>query len=470
MQAKILKGLIDLKAIELFPLMEAKEDVIFSDDSMEELYWIVRSYYDQYDDIPTVKYLKEYLSLEKETKADKALKEVMDSELVTDVRGILDLHLKTIIKNNLTKKVKAIHNKLKLSSVSDIEEMLEELQEAVEDSYSYISNVEASEALLFGDDAADNYRKRYRQSKQTQDFFVGEYGLKEIDDHTGGVIQGDLITILGYTNQGKSPLMRFIAYQQILRGKNVVIFPLETTKERIEESFYLLHANNTKRFGYGKPRITSDDLKHGRLTEEQESYFLDEVVPDFTNSKDLGMLYIYQPEDEITLDKLKSKVRQIHNSVMPVDYLILDAAYLVSPYPGASLADKDAMNSMLRKLRLFGLTFGRGKHPLQIVNAHQTQRKGFEKMLSNENHLYDLTAVSDFNSIERDSTMIISVAMTPEMQDANEVQIQNLKARESKLFKTFKVQFDGATGRYFSAENDMSEDDAVEVIEDLDII
>jgi hypothetical protein len=117
---------------------------------------------------------------------------------------------------------------------------------------------------------------------------------------------------------------------------------------------------------------------------------------------------------------------------------------------------------------MFSLTFDRGRQ-LTILNAAQSNRGGYEAMLKHPNHLYDLSALSDYNALERDSTIIISVAQTPEDAAANQVRIQNLKSRETAKFLPFLATFDGETGTYHNQVSSIDDDDAIDIIDQIEV-
>ncbi|EJF06088.1 replicative DNA helicase [Thiovulum sp. ES] len=469
-QQKILKSMLEHGDVDTFSIIDNKEEHIFTESSNLALYHVLADYYVKFDKMPQESYLEEMFKLEKESEAKESYKELKTYEgTEQDIVPIVILQLKHTIKHTFQRKLKASANATKTANLSNIEDLILELQETLEDLQRLLDTAEVNESLLHGDSAADSFRKRYRKNKDNNSYFVSEYGLKPLDNHLGGIIRGDLISVLGYTNQGKSPLLRFIAYKQLLQGKNVIFVPLESDHDKSIDQFLVLHANNIERFGAGNPVITMDNLKHSNLTQEAEDYLLDTVVEDFTNSDDMGTLYIFQPEDEIAFEELKSKVRMVHKNIMPVDFLVIDYATLLLPSASSSRYDKDSVNFMLRRLRLFGLTFDKGRNPLQIVNAVQSQRKGYEDMLKNKGNYYSLTAISDYNAIERDSTNIFSVAQTPEMAEANEVQLQGLKARDNKLMSPTKIQFNGGTGWYLDTVSVTSEEEAIELIDEIDL-
>lgn len=110
----------------------------------------------------------------------------------------------------------------------------------------------------------------------------------------------------------------------------------------------------------------------------------------------------------------------------------------------------------------------------QGISVHncQANRSGYDEACSpkNQDHLYKMTAIGDYNSIERDSTHIISILQTPDMKAEGVAQLQHLKSRESALFPTHKVQFDGSSGwMRETASLDIDESTIVSAISELEL-
>ena len=103
------------------------------------------------------------------------------------------------------------------------------------------------------------------------------------------------------------------------------------------------------------------------------------------------------------------------------------------------------------------------------IGACQINRKGYKDMLADKEHLYDLTAIGDFNAIERDSTLLFSIARTMEDENNRVARIQCLKTRDDRKVPPFIINFDGETGYFHTAQQTMSDEAAIEELESLDI-
>ena len=126
-------------------------------------------------------------------------------------------------------------------------------------------------------------------------YYIGKLGSDTIDSAIGGLHNVDLINLGGFTNQGKSPFMRQITYNLLMQGLNCMFVSLEMDYSSIETSFYTLHANNYKVFGFSNPKVTTKEVREATLSEEEEDYLFNQVIEDFNNNDSYGSLYILQP-------------------------------------------------------------------------------------------------------------------------------------------------------------------------------
>ena len=457
----------------LFEIIDRKESFLF-DENQEILYNILKGMYLKNDVVPSAEILDAYFKYEKLNPAKGVWEHLrLDAvEPIKDIKILTDLALSIIIKGKTKQALKATNNSLNIKGNSNVYDILESLQDTIGEFKEALENDQHTELYLEGEQAANEYRLEYEKRKNGNTVFLGKYGIESIDRNVTGYERSDLIHIAGFTNQGKSPLLRFLAYQALLQGLNVVFFTLEISSDRIRDQFYTLHANNGQRFGFNNPKITSDKLKRGELTPDEENFLLNQVIPDFTTAADMGLLYILQPDGEYTFDDMCLKVRRINKTVMPVDVLALDYATLLLPSSNVSRVDTTTTNIMLRRLRQFGLSFKKAncdKPGLMILNAAQTNRTGFEEACKHPQNLYDLSALGQYNSLEKDATAVYSVLQTNDMKAAGEVQVQPLKLRDGKFFPPFKMIFDGETGFYYETNQKLTSEDKADIIASIDL-
>jgi len=467
----ILKTILYNKVTTEFDYIEGREELVFKEEGQLKFYEFILEYYRKYDVIPSLKYCKEFFSAEKDNPAKMVYNQIRQKsveKIKDNIRATIDLQLRTslyVVSKNIAKEFQA---DLKLGNPSELESTVDKLQEDLIFIKNNLAEKKSVEGLLHEKtNAKDKYLSKYKKRKLNDGYYIAKFGVDLLDNTIGGIHSVDFISIVGYVKQFKSTLARQIGYNFLTQVKNVVFITLEMSYDDIENHFYTLHANNTKRFGFDKPKITNKAVKEATLDGEAEEYFLDTVIPDFTEAEDLGSLYIKQPEGNYTLDHLKSDLNKIHKNIMPIDLVIIDSPLQMYPYLG-SRRSREEMNTMIADIRNLSLTFNGGEG-LPIIATFQINRSGYDEMLRGKRNLYDLTAIAEYNEVERSSTHVISTAQTEDMRESNEVQLQHLASRETELFETKKVMIDPQTGVYFNTDNKFDEEDVDSIIDEIDI-
>ena len=112
-------------------------------------------------------------------------------------------------------------------------------------------------------ESVDEQKNRYLERKENPN--LEEYiptGFDVIDEVEGGFRKSELVYIIGRKGSGKSILMLNFAYNAWIRGKNVLLFSLEISKEDYERRLAACACN-----------IRSNGLKKGTLTPDEEGRF-----------------------------------------------------------------------------------------------------------------------------------------------------------------------------------------------------
>ena len=465
----IIKTIIENKDSAAIAAISGKEAFIL-DETDSHIYSTIYQYFNKFNAVPEYGYLEKLFNKNNEPDIVEYLEQMREKKPISDTAlPLIEDRLAEYSRKTANTLLTNTKNELKLASIDEISGNIETL---ITDLCNVQSNAklrESKQGLLYGQSSIDAFERRLQKAKVQDSHFIGKFGIDRLDDALGGYTKHDMINIMGFTGQGKSQLLRFLAYQALLQGLNVVFVPLETSRDDTEDSFYVLHANNYELWGNKVPRITKNNIKSGRLAKDAENYLKD-VVRHFNTAEDMGSLYIIQPQDSnYSMDTLMADLKTIHKTKMPVDVLVLDYISLLRPYSTAKYIDATMINQMHSRMRQEMLSFD-GGNGFTYMGACQVNRKGYKDMLADKEHLYDMTAIGDYNSIERDSTVLLSVARTPEDENSRVSRIQNLKARDNKTASPFIINFDGATGLYFSAgTDDISDEDALQQLEELEI-
>lgn len=151
----------------------------------------------------------------------------------------------------------------------------------------------------------DERRKRYTNQDDLLDGVP--LGLDEVDEHTRGILPGELAVVAANTKVGKSWTLIHSALEARKAGFTPYVATLEMSVHEMEERFDALSSG----VGYG--RLQRRELsfeEHRRLAESQDRL------------AELGPVYIEQPDrGERTVQYLTTRARQLGANYLIIDQL-----------------------------------------------------------------------------------------------------------------------------------------------------
>ena len=271
-------------------------------------------------------------------------------------------------------------------------------------------------------------------------------GLPEVDSKYNGFRKSELITLMGYTGDGKTTVSINWAYQAFLQGFNVVYVSLELPIEDIKKRFHVRHAANTTIFNHGPIFLTTymDRL----LSDEEAHYMFRTVVPDFTRNSapggaTRGSIRILEPkEDGFTFELLKSELLKLH-AEYPLDVFFLDYPNLMDVEPGRGQDFNKAMARLYVKLKTLCRTFNDGDRLIGFIPT-QVNRNGREAAEKAQG-IYTLRAIQEHSEIANSSDFVFAVYRDSLLKSDGECLFSNPKARRAGEIDPFKATFAGAT-------------------------
>jgi len=142
-------------------------------------------------------------------------------------------------------------------------------------------------------------------------------GLRDLDDRLGGLHNSDLLIIAGRPSMGKTALATNIAFnaaqklQESGKKSTVAFFSLEMSSEQL-----------STRILAEQSRIKSNDIRRGRISEEQFDKFLE-------TSKNISELPLYIDETPaISIAALSNRARRIKR-IYGLDLIVVDYIQLM---------------------------------------------------------------------------------------------------------------------------------------------
>ena len=213
-------------------------------------------------------------------------------------------------------------------------------------------------------------------------------GLRDLDDRLGGLHKSDLIIIAGRPSMGKTALATNIAFnaakkiQDNEKNSSVAFFSLEMSSEQL-----------STRILAEQSRIKSNDIRRGRISEEQFDKFIEA-------SKNISELPLYIDETPaISIAALSNRARRIKR-IYGLDMVVVDYIQLMT----ASNSRKDGRVQEISEITQ-GLKALAKELSVPVLALSQLSR-AVEQRDNNKPQLADLR---ESGSIEQDADVVMFV-------------------------------------------------------------
>lgn len=247
-------------------------------------------------------------------------------------------------------------------------------------------------------------------------------GWDVIDAMTAGFQQGTCGCIAGFTSHGKSTISNNLAYRNAKLGKKVAIMSLEITPDLCQKIILSRHSYEMKK------NLSYQTIIRGHLQKEDEDTLFDVVEPDFLETVGKNLL-ILGSEDIVEYSErgFEKLYTLIEEKLGGLDLIIWDH---VNQFLYVNSKNKEETGNHYIKYLTDVTKSHRTKQGTLPVTLFvvQCNRTGW-KQASKQDGRYDLTALSDFNEIEKSCTYVIFTYADEAMRAANENKMQLLKHR-----------------------------------------
>lgn len=262
---------------------------------------------------------------------------------------------------------------------------------------------------------------------------VIETGYTKIDERAGMLKNGDLILIIAATAELKSTLAANIAYNNFIKGKNVIIFTAETARKTYARRFYSRHSCDPR---FGSFGLDSNKIRDGKLTEEEEKQYL-EAMDDFAHNPAYGYLNIVQMTQGATLDFVATKMEEV-NRHHPLDLCVVDYLELMTSTRKRQ-SRREEIESLLIESKEIALTFNNGKG-IPIIDLHQASQQAREEVKDDNDKFYTVRDAAHTSEAGKSSDLMLGILFDDELRAKNECAVKLLKCRDGapgELFHLF---------------------------------
>ncbi|MDC1125429.1 replicative DNA helicase [Candidatus Pelagibacter sp.] len=213
-------------------------------------------------------------------------------------------------------------------------------------------------------------------------------GLRDLDDKLGGLHQSDLIIIAGRPSMGKTSLATNIAFnaaqklQESGKKSSIAFFSLEMSSEQLSTRIISEQA-----------RISSNDIRRGRISDEQFDKFLE-------TSKNIAELPLYIDETPaISIAAMSNRARRIKR-LFGLDMVVVDYIQLMR----GTTFNKDGRVQEISQITQ-GLKAIAKELSVPVVALSQLSRQVEQR----DDHKPQLSDLRESGSIEQDADVVMFV-------------------------------------------------------------
>ncbi len=261
------------------------------------------------------------------------------------------------------------------------------------------------------------------------------FGVETIDKAIGGITPGSFNVIFAYTGSFKTLSAVNIAYNNSFKKDfNICYISLEVIKSDLMWNIYSRHSfeMHSPKFPY----LPHDKIRHAQLTEKEEDFLYNDVIPDYNNNKK-GKLYLLDESDfeSLTFMGFEKRLREMETLCKKetgkgIDCVIVDQAQLLKFGAKDSGIGQEGsvINAWVSFFRQQCLNFLGSGRPIAVIMLSQANREGWKRAVKNEGR-YDLRAISEANELERAAWRIFSIFTDENMKTSKEAKVQCLKNR-----------------------------------------
>ncbi len=213
-------------------------------------------------------------------------------------------------------------------------------------------------------------------------------GLRDLDDKLGGLHQSDLIIIAGRPSMGKTSLATNIAFnaakhiQENKKKSSVAFFSLEMSSEQLSTRILSEQA-----------RIGSNDIRRGRISDEQFDQFLE-------TSKNIAELPLFIDETPaISIAAMGNRARRIKR-LHGLDMVVVDYIQLMKGTTSNKDGRVQEISQITQGLKAMAKELG-----IPVLALSQLSRQVEQR----DDHRPQLADLRESGSIEQDADVVMFV-------------------------------------------------------------
>jgi replicative DNA helicase len=282
----------------------------------------------------------------------------------------------------------------------------------------------------------------YNEVKKHSGIF---FGIPDLDNKIGGLQNGELDLIVGYSSSGKTTLATIqLAWSAAIeQGKNVVILTSETLRPQVRRKLICRHSK-LPMFELNEG-INSRSLKRGKdyLTAEEQRIF-PAIVDDYTTNPNYGKLVIVQVPRGATISTCEGKALRFQRE-FNVDLVVIDYLALLKPDRRFN-SRREELAATIQEGKQFATTFNDGIG-VPVVSPWQTSRDSWKE--AQQVGYYNSSALAETAEATSSSDVVITLLEPKENEDRYaEIKAQVVKHRDGEKSMGIDLVVDYATSSW----------------------
>lgn len=269
-----------------------------------------------------------------------------------------------------------------------------------------------------------------------------DFGIPTLDAKVNGLHNGELVLVVGYTNEGKTHLAVQLAWHAaVMQQTNVVIFTTETVRGTVRRRLISRHSCLDV-FGI-EGGLNSAAIKNFTLTPDERRR-LDRVVTDLRDNPDYGRIYIAQVPRGATVATLEAKLTRLQR-MFPVGLVVMDSLYHLKGERRRQ-TDREELAGILKDAKQLATTFDDGRG-VPIVSPWQVSRQA--RLEARQTQSYSNNALSETAEASNSPDLVISLLAPLDNESRTApLKMQVMKARDGEKCNAIDVEVDYAVSRF----------------------
>lgn len=404
---------------------------ILTDDEWKKVEWL-RKNYEGVKKFPSYQiFCQQYPdAIDSFVNPPEPIKDIQPNDLRTYIFNFIDFRTNLYISAKMEKLNKTIAEYGITNEISDEINRLENL-----------SNRNKAKDIELTIDGKGNYAALKMRPKGMST------GIQAIDSRIGGMTEGTLTVIAGFTSQFKSTFALNIAHlNAYYKGYNIAYITLETPKQDMYWNMLSRHSYLSKFSKY--PFIGHDKMRKAELTADEEDYLFNTIEPDLTADEELddgstvprGRVVFLDESDfkYFSMGEIQQTLTRVDEQLDgKLDAVIVDYIQLCKfAGSGINYSEVSTVNAYTSFFRRLSQNFRRvrdknGKEnikQLTVIILSQIRRDAWRRAV-NHNGVYDVTCMSDSSELEKSAFRIFTTFTTEELKERKVAQVQILKNR-----------------------------------------